>query len=189
GEETGEKAILTECEGNVGRLAKILALDLEAALAASSPGEGVESSENPLSADYRMQRGEDGSYVGAEAHLKWEHRRYGPVDPPLLLQIAKESGDLYLLETNIIERAIKDAEEFRRKYGQQFVMDVFVTASTLYDRRFVPYLQNMADVYRLRTGYIRIKIADPYNLEDPEKTDLLFARIRTYGFVMAEEEK
>nr|MCR4797778.1 PTS transporter subunit EIIC [Lachnospiraceae bacterium] len=47
GEETGEKAILTECEGNVGRLAKILALDLEAALAASSPGEGVESSENP----------------------------------------------------------------------------------------------------------------------------------------------
>ncbi len=92
-EETTEEVILTECEGNAGRLAKLLATDLEVSLTLATR-ESSHISESPLSVKYQPQFDNMGHCIGAEALLRWDHRRFGMIYPPLAVHLAKEGGHL-----------------------------------------------------------------------------------------------
>lgn len=184
-EETGEEVILTECEGNVGRLAKHLAVELEASMARSFGDAPSDNVENPLGMKYQPQFDNTGKCIGAEALLRWEHKLYGTVYPPLVIRIAKESGDLYELETRIIERSVRDSESFRKCFGENFKLSVNITVPTLYDKRTVPFLQRIADQYRLRTGNICIEITEETELVTTKETGELLKRIRTFGYTFA----
>ncbi|MCR5734201.1 MAG: EAL domain-containing protein [Lachnospiraceae bacterium] len=184
-EETTEEVVLTECEGNAGRLAKLLASDLEASLAVSSPDDAADKAESPLLIKYQPQFDNKGRCIGAEALLRWNHSRYGIVYPPLVVHVAKESGDLYRLETYIIESAIRDSESFRRCFGEKFKLSVNTTVSTLYDERFVPFLQTMADRYKLKTGNVCIEITEETELVTTEETGELIKKIRSFGYTFA----
>ena len=184
-EETGEEVILTECEGNVGRLAKHLAVELEASMARSFGDAPSDNVENPLGMKYQPQFDNTGKCIGAEALLRWEHKLYGTVYPPLVIRIAKESGDLYELETRIIERSVRDSESFRKCFGEKFKLSVNITVPTLYDKRTVPFLQRIADQYRLRTGNICIEITEETELVTTKETGELLKRIRAFGYTFA----
>ena len=182
-EETTEEVTLTECEGNVGRLAKLLVSDLQDSLRLSfSDGEKQDS---PLIMKYQPQYDNAGKCIGAEALLRWNHIRYGIVYPPLVIRLAKESGDLYDLETYLIEKTIKDSAAFRQAFGDGFKLSVNVTVSTLYDKRFVIFLQEVAGRYMLRTGNICIEITEETELAVSEETGELMNRIKAFGYTFA----
>ncbi len=181
-EETTEEVVLTECEGNVGRLAKMLAADLDAAIAsatASSDGKGQ------LIIKYQPQFDHTGHCIGAEALLRWNHERYGIIYPPLAVHLAKESGSLYKLETYIMERSIRDSEDFRTSFGKKFKLSVNTTVTTLYDKRLVTFLQTMAERYKLRSGNICIEITEETELVTTEETGNLIKSIRAFGYTFA----
>lgn len=180
-EETTEEVVLTECEGNAGRLAKLLATDLEASLAAASPDAG----ESPLLIKYQPQFDNTGRCIGAESLLRWNHKRYGIVYPPLVVHLAKESGDLYKLETYIIEKSIRDSESFRQRFGEKFKLSVNITVSTLYDKRTVSFLKALAEKYQLKPGNICIEITEETELVTTEETGELIKKIRSFGYTFA----
>ncbi len=184
-EETTEEVILTECEGNVGRLAKLLISDLQDSLYSSSAADRTDDRESPLRMKYQPQFDNTGKCIGAEALLRWEHMRYGTIYPPLVIRLAKESGDLYDLETYIIEKSIIDSEGFRKSCGDGFKLSINATVSTLYDDRFVPFLQTMAERYMLKTGNICIEITEETELVTSEETGELLRRIRAFGYTFA----
>lgn len=168
-----EEMALTECEGNRGRLARLLATDLDVALDGSDPEEDVYPSESPLKVDYRLLYDNDENCIGAKAVLKWEHVRYGDIYSPMVYQIARESGDLYELETYITERALKDSRDYRDRYGNEFVMNVDITADTINDEQFIPFLQSNADRYMLRAGNLHMEIRGEAQESALEKIILL----------------
>ncbi len=184
-EETTEEVTLTRCEGNIGRLAKMLVTDLQDALYSSSAIEEREKAESPLIMKYQPQYDDRGECIGAEALLRWKHIRYGIIYPPLAIRLAKESGDLYSLETYIMEKAIRDSEGFRQAYGDGFKLSVNVTVSTLYDKRFVAFLKELAGRYMLRSGNICIEITEETALVTSEETGELINRIRAFGYTFA----
>ncbi|MBR5419860.1 MAG: PTS sugar transporter subunit IIC/EAL domain-containing protein [Lachnospiraceae bacterium] len=184
-EETGEKPVLTECEGNAGRLAKHLAVDLEVSLSLASPASAADRGESPLMVHYQPQYDISGQCCGAEALLRWDHKRYGVVYPPLVIRIAGESGDLYDLETYIIERAVRDAELFRKRFGKGFRMCVNVTLQSFYDKRFIPFLQKIAERYMLRSGNICLEISEENELVTTEECAERMRMIRMYGYGFA----
>ena len=178
-EETTEEVTLTECEGNAGRLAKLLATDLHASLA--SP----EKSDSPLIIKYQPQFDNLGSCIGAESLLRWNHKRFGIVYPPLVVRLAKESGDLYELETYIIEKSIGDSAAFRQRFGDKFKLSVNVTVTTLYDKRFVSFLQDTAERYGLKPGNICIEITEETELVTSVETGELIKKLRSFGYTFA----
>ncbi|MCR5129032.1 MAG: EAL domain-containing protein [Lachnospiraceae bacterium] len=184
-EETTEEVVLTECEGNAGRLAKLLVNDLEEALKSAVPGEVSEESESPLIIKYQPQFDNNGHCIGAESLLRWNHKRYGIVYPPLVVHLAKESGSLYALETYIIESSIKDSEAFRKTFGEKFKLSVNVTVTTLYEKKFLAFLETMASRYALKTGNICIEITEETELVTTEETGELIQKIRTFGYTFA----
>ena len=140
---------------------------------------------NPLNIKYQPQYDDKDRCIGAEALLRWEHKEYGTVYPPLVIEIARESGDLYELETYIIERAIRDSESLRDHFGKEFKLSVNTTVSTLYDSRFIGFLQNMADRYRLKTGNICIEITEESELVTDRETGELIRNISMFGYTFA----
>ena len=184
-EELVEDIVLTSCEGNEGRVAKHLAVDLGESLSSSSPDKDQGASENPLLIKYQPQFNNEGKCVGAEALLRWVHSRSGVVYPPLVIKLAKESGILYDLETYIIEKAVRDSESLRSCYGEKFKLSVNVTVTTLYDERFVSFVRTIADRYRLRTGNICLEITEETELALTEETAQLMKKIRSFGYTFA----
>ena len=168
-----EEMALTECEGNRGRLARLLATDLSVSLGATDPGEDVYPSESPLKVEYQLRYDNDENCIGAKAVLKWEHVRYGDIYSPLVYQIARESGDLYELETFVAERALKDSLGYRDRYGNEFVMNADITADTINDEQFIPFLQSAADRYMLRAGNLHLEIRGEAQESALEKIKLL----------------
>lgn len=168
-----EEMALTECEGNRGRLARLLATDLSVSLGATDPGEDIYPYESPLKVDYRLIYDNDENCIGAKAVLKWEHVRYGDIYSPMVYQIARESGDLYELETFVAERALKDSLGYRDRYGNEFVMNADITADTVNDVQFIPFLQSAADRYMLRAGNLHLEIRGEAQESALEKIKLL----------------
>ncbi len=176
-EETTEDVVLTECEGNVGRLAKLLSSDLAVSL--------KDPSENPLLIKYQPQFDNKGQCIGAESLLRWNHRRFGIVYPPLVVHLSKESGTLYELETYIIESSIRDSAAFRERFGEKFKLSVNVTVTTLYDKRFADFLQELAERYQLKQGNVCVEITEETELVTTEETGELIAGIRSFGYTFA----
>ncbi|MCR4764099.1 MAG: EAL domain-containing protein [Lachnospiraceae bacterium] len=184
-EETTEEVMLTECEGTVGRLAKLLVNDLEVTLAASSAKSDPENVESPLLMKYQPQFDNEGHCIGAEALLRWNHARYGFIYPPLVVRLAKESGHLYQLETYIIESSVRDSESFRNVYGAKFKLSVNVTVTTLYDKRFLPFIGELSGNYHLKPGNICLEITEETELVTTEETGELIRKIRSFGYTFA----
>ena len=184
-EETTEEVILTEQEGNVGQLAKLLATDLRVSLDGSSPDASPDDVESPLLIKYQPQFDNKNQCIGAESLLRWNHSRYGIIYPPLVVHLAKESGELYRLETFIIEKSVRDSESFRECFGDKFKLSVNITVSTLYDKRIVPFLQSLAERYRLKQGNVCIEITEETELVTTEATGELIKKIRSFGYTFA----
>ena len=184
-EETTEEVILTEQEGNVGQLAKLLATDLRVSLDGSSPDASSDDLESPLLIKYQPQFDNKNQCIGAESLLRWNHSRYGIIYPPLVVHLAKESGELYRLETYIIEKSVRDSESFRQCFGDKFKLSVNITVSTLYDKRIVPFLQSLAERYRLKPGNVCIEITEETELVTTEATGELIKKIRSFGYTFA----
>ncbi|MBR3307655.1 MAG: PTS sugar transporter subunit IIC/EAL domain-containing protein [Lachnospiraceae bacterium] len=184
-EETTEEIVLTECEGNVGRLAKLLATDLEVSLSSTSVEAENSDAVSPLIMKYQPQFDNTGHCIGAESLLRWNHERYGIVYPPLVIHLAKESGNLYELETYIIEKSVSDSEAFRKCFGDKFKLSVNVTVTTLYDKRFLPFVQGLAERYKLKPGNICIEITEETELVTTEETGELIKKIRSFGYTFA----
>ena len=184
-EETTEEVTLTECEGNVGRLAKLLAADLEFSLNQSSREDAPKSVESPLLIKYQPQFNNKGVCIGAESLLRWNHQKYGIIYPPLVVHLARESGDLYRLESTIIEKSVQDSEAFRLVFGDDFKLSVNITVTSLYDKRIVPFLKSLSERYKLKPGNICIEITEETELVTTEETGELIRKIRSFGYTFA----
>ncbi|MBP5159193.1 MAG: EAL domain-containing protein [Lachnospiraceae bacterium] len=131
----------------------------------------------------------EGKVVCAEAHLCWEHGQYGRIYPPLAVEIAKESGNLYELETLIIEKAVGESREMRKRYGEGFVLYVYSTLSTFCDGRFAAFLQSMADRCKLKAGNVCIRVTGETELLPADRFSELADRARIYGYTVTREER
>ncbi|MDD2956654.1 MAG: EAL domain-containing protein [Oscillospiraceae bacterium] len=125
---------LMQLPGAQGVFAKALAFDLERAM------QGKE-----LSLYYQPQYRLDGSCLGAEALLRWNHPLLGMVYPPLVMQLAQEAGTLEELEKRIVARSLEDVRRIRGEFNAPLKISVNVTGVSLQNPDFVRYLIELAE--------------------------------------------
>ena len=183
-EETTEPVTLTECEGNEGRLAKHLVVDLGESIAQGFKDTAL-LNENSLLMKYQPQFDNNGKCIGAESLLRWNHSKYGIVYPPLVVHLAKESNQLYELETAIFEKSIRDSVPLREKFGETFKLSINITVSTLNDSRILPFLRGIASKYSFKPGALCIEITEETALESTQETASLINEIKSLGFTFA----
>lgn len=80
---------------------------------------------------YQPQVRADGSCIGAEALLRWNHPLYGMIYPPLIIYLAEEGKILPDLEKLIIDEVVAGIARTKENYSGEFKISVNFTAHSL----------------------------------------------------------
>ena len=174
-EETREVIRVLSLRDVGGMVARHLAEDLQTQLIDRRPN-----------MYYQPQYNNKGECIGAEALLRWKHSIYDMVYPPLVIQVAEESGKLIALEKNIFVTIMESMPELIKILGEETKISVNVTGTTIQSEEFEKFLVQLSKDYPRYTKRIVIEITEQAALSIKEELIDRLTRIakRGYGFAI-----
>ncbi len=170
-EENRVPVNLLELDGASGLCAKMLASDLKNAM---------ENGEMMLY--YQPQFDSGGRCIGSEALLRWNHRTFGMIYPPLVIHLAEDIGVLYELEKYVLATAAGNAARLRRTIGRRIKTCVNITAAAFYERSFEAFLQELLDSGAVEPGDLWLELTEQKALLFDHQTEEKSRRVRAMGF-------
>lgn len=173
-EEDNVTLTLMEQTSSVGSVAKVVASDLERALA-----------KKEINIFYQPQYNDEDKCIGGEALMRWNHSVYGMVYPPLVVKLADELGILTELEEYVFQTVANDIEIFEEKYNQSITFSINVSAKTIQDEQFEVFLEELLAEHRISKSEVCIEITEQTTLRIDQGMEERLNRIRERGFLLA----
>lgn len=118
--------------------AKTLSMDLRNAL-----------ERGQLQLFYQAQVTADNQLHGAEALLRWKHPVAGYISPPVLIELAYESGFLEDLGYALIHKACQDAQIMERKLGRPLHLSINISPKQLSSEHALEQMEALIHSYKL----------------------------------------
>lgn len=140
---------------------------------------------NKFEIHYQPQFDADGICVGAEALFRWKHPDLGIIYPPLIFQLAEESGINVSLESTILADTINDARDIRRETGFNKKISVNVSGSVIQTEKYVKALEEHVRNKDFKEGEICLEITEQKALLSKESAYVSLDDIRNMGYLMA----
>jgi EAL domain-containing protein (putative c-di-GMP-specific phosphodiesterase class I) len=148
-EERGVMSALLSRHDSIGSIARSLTADMEFDLA-----------RNAIQLHYQPIVDREGNVVCLEALLRWEHKSFGFIYPPLMIALAEEAKIMSRLGDWIIERACRDLDSFRKDGIGKITVCVNVSTAQLEDEGFIESLHRTLNRYQLDPGSLEIEITE-----------------------------
>lgn len=161
-----------------GWMGKALAADLRMA---------IEKEE--LTLYYQPQYHANGTCIGAEALLRWNHAVHGNIYPPLVFQLAEEAGFLETLEEWVVRKATSDTHMLQEKYpDRKLKISVNVTGTTIQLKSFERFLKNLASIYPVSGMGMCIEVTEQAALRLDDTLNERLHQIREMGYLLAVDD-
>ena len=173
-EEVNERGNFLERGGKIGSVAKNLAGDLKHAMKTGQ-----------LELHYQMQVDKEGEAMGAEALLRWKHPLIGYVYPPMIIELARESGFLLELEEQVFHMAFCDLKKINSLYGSKYKISVNLTADSLRTSAFEQYLKKEMEGSGIIPETLWIEITEQTALSGTASITERLKRINQLGAKLA----
>ena len=166
---------LTELSGIQGEIANSLANDIRYAVAAGN-----------FSLYYQGQFLKDGTCVGAEALMRFNHPQFGMMYPPLMIKLAEENGILTDLEKKILSKALEEAKDIHAVNGNDIEIGVNVLPTTLADKSYLAILEKyVQDNGKEAASTICLEVTEQTALMLTAKTNEIFSHLHELGYKLA----
>jgi lactose/cellobiose-specific phosphotransferase system IIC component len=85
----------------------------------------------------------EGQVMGAEGLLRWNHRNYDFLPPPVVVQLAKETDTINEMTLRCIRQASEDLADLHSRGVSRFMVSVNIGASQLEDPSFCESVQGI----------------------------------------------
>ncbi len=164
---------LTEREDRFGDMAKALCAELRHSL------------EDRLVLYYQPQYHYNGSCVGVEALLRWQHPVHGILYPPLVVKLAEEMGLLPELEEAVLRRALADRPRVLSRFGPQVKLSVNVTGTTVVSPRFLDFCRQANSRDPFQGKNLCLEVTEQATLSFNTDTHEILNELREMGFQLA----
>src|SRR5690625_799098 len=122
----------------------------------------------------------DGTILGAEALLRWNHPVHGNLSPGVMISVAEESGLIMSLGDWVLGEAVRTALRTRLK-----LISVNVSAVQLRDENFADRCLEILRFEGLDPSRLQIEVTEDVLIKDPEIATATFARLRKAGVRIA----
>lgn len=165
---------LSELQGIYGDLSKKIVLDLKNA---------IETKQFEIR--YQPQYDYDGKCIGVEALLRLPLVRSTYVYPPLLIQLAHESGRLEELEEGILSRVLSERDAIFRKFGNDIKISVNVTGYTIAQDKYWDFLKKAYTDNPFSSGALCIEITEQAAIEFNRRLEERFRECHDIGIMFA----
>jgi diguanylate cyclase (GGDEF)-like protein len=126
----------------------------------------------------------DGSVVGAEALLRWNHTELGRVSPEEFIPQAEASGYIHVLGDWAIEQAFQDLKLFEESHPG-FQMNINLSVKQLQRKEIIPTITSLLDRYQVNPAQVGFEITESALVEDFSETLTLLEALTEMGFELS----
>jgi PTS system cellobiose-specific IIC component len=159
---------------SIGNLARVLAHDLRQALA-----------DRELFLEYQPQVARDNRVTGVEALLRWEHKTYGRIPPPLIIVVAEEAGLIHELGRWVLDTACRQLRDWKDAGLEGFHISVNISVLQLQSDLLSADILTTLNSHGLLPADLCLEITENITLANDRRTDALLAKIRDSGVAIA----
>ena len=124
--------------------------------------------------------------VGAEALLRWNHPKRGPVSPAEFIPLAEQTGSglIRLLTKWVLDRAAGEARAWERA-GRQIPVAVNVSARSLHDGRIVDDVEETLLTHDLRPERLQVEVTESAVMADAGRAAEVLSNLSSRGVAVA----
>ena len=134
---------------------------------------------------YQPQYDCDGTCVGVEALMRYNHPTYGTLYPPIVVKLLTECGKLKDLEIAILERVLEEKAEVYKKYGQGIKISINITGTTVVNDDFLDLLEEKNKEYNFKNNNICIEVTEKEDLPFNDDNLSALRKIVDMGITLA----
>jgi EAL domain-containing protein (putative c-di-GMP-specific phosphodiesterase class I) len=142
-----------------------------------------------LSVSYQpLVRIADGSPIGFEALLRWNHPEHGSISPLEFIPIAEESGLIVVpIGEWVLQQAVAQMHRWRTELpgGEDLTISVNVSAVQMLDPGFVPIVESIIDEAGIDPGAVTLELTESIVMNDIEKASGGLESLRAVGVGIA----
>ena len=135
---------------------------------------------------YQPQVDNEGKVCGAEALLRWPHRAYGMVPPPVTVTIAEEANLMQYLGDMIIRKVFKQVGEWQKNDKMKdLVIALNISASQMQNERIIDVLSTALKENDVDPKLIEIELTEGRLLNNSAQSWHMLEQFRDMGFKFA----
>jgi diguanylate cyclase (GGDEF)-like protein len=122
----------------------------------------------------------DGSLVGVEALVRWQHPERGLLAPVEFIPAAERTGLIHSLTDVVLATAVAQARNWYDE-GTPIPVAVNVSTRTLLDSGFADRVMAQLAVHRVAPGLLCLEITETTIMEDPDRARTVLTRLAAAG--------
>jgi EAL domain-containing protein (putative c-di-GMP-specific phosphodiesterase class I) len=123
---------------------------------------------------------DDGSIVGVEALLRWNHAERGFIPPAVVVRVAEAAGLMDQLGAFVLRKALADAARWRDVY-----VSVNLSPVQVRDDRFVALLSEVLADTKIAPARVVLEITEGVLIDDPAAAKTKLEELRALGVKLA----
>lgn len=126
--------------------------------------------------------------VGAEALIRWIHKKKGFISPSVFIPIAEKNGDINLIGKWVLEKVCKDLQEQKLKNQNIVPISINLSRVELYQPDLIIFIKNTIEKYNIESRLIEIEITETAALNDVEYINRKIAMIKRLGIKVSMDD-
>ena len=126
-----------------------------------------------------------GWVVGAEALLRWDHPRHGPVPAALIVRLAEQSGDMLRLGSWVLDQACAAKARWNLAGHRGLTMAVNLSPLQLTDPLLAQHVRRCLERHGLAAEEIELEITETVALPDGQVVDHVLGELERTGVRLA----
>ncbi len=120
---------------------------------------------------------ENGSVIGVEALIRWEHHTYGQIPPSKFIVDAEKSANIHLITQLALARALERNAQWR-ELGIFITTAVNISTQNLLMPNFVDSVLELLEIYQIPCESLELEITEGELMSEPERCIQELSRLR-----------
>jgi diguanylate cyclase (GGDEF)-like protein len=125
----------------------------------------------------------DGSIMGFEALLRWQHRELGMISPAKFIPVAEESGLIIPITIWILQETCRQLAEWQRASPayQKLIVSVNISGKHLSNDELIDDVEQALELAGLSPQSLKLEITESVAMENAEHTIDILTRLKRTG--------
>ena len=131
---------------------------------------------------YQPQVDENGTIIGVEALVRWNHPNKGLIPPNLFIPLAEETGDIIFLGAWVLREACRQLSVWLEKYPNLFLhVAINVSAKQFQEASFYDTVSSIVHEMRVPSSSITLELTESLILENIHEVIAKIEALRSLG--------
>ncbi len=124
----------------------------------------------------------DGTVLGAEALVRWQHPEQGMISPGEFISVFEKVGLIYRLDRYIWEQAARKLKEWKDNGHENLHISVNISTKDFYYLDIYTTFVELVEKYEISPEKLKLEITETALMMDLEKQLVLLDKLQSYGF-------